>query len=178
MGEYATRKSDGEEIKIGTCENMYYIRWEDKSKVTPNKNNSFGLRWRLPFPDEDHLQPGDYKEYNRSYRLYDHSGNDFDGGSEEREAGNIQLSHECGLLLNVPCHHGKELPDVGEKVKVFWNGKSWFFELASIREDNGKLYPVVCCKHCREQWRYSWDEILPFVQDQELNARLQIYAAQ
>ena len=33
MGEYARRKSDNESIKIGTCESMYYLRYEDRDKV-------------------------------------------------------------------------------------------------------------------------------------------------
>ena len=35
MGEFAIRKSDMEEIKIGTCERMYYIRWDDRNNVMP-----------------------------------------------------------------------------------------------------------------------------------------------
>ncbi len=30
MGEYAKRASDGVEVKIGTCEAMYYLRFEDR----------------------------------------------------------------------------------------------------------------------------------------------------
>ena len=36
MGEYAIRKSDNDCIKIGTCEDMYYLRYEDQDKVTPD----------------------------------------------------------------------------------------------------------------------------------------------
>ena len=42
MGEYAIRKSDGESIKIGTCEDMYYLRYEDRFKVTPEEGSGFG----------------------------------------------------------------------------------------------------------------------------------------
>lgn len=34
MGEYAVRISDGERIKIGTCEDMLYLRFEDRHKVS------------------------------------------------------------------------------------------------------------------------------------------------
>lgn len=68
MGEYAFRKSDGEYIKIGTCENMYYIRYEDRFKVTPEENSldcsvELDLIWRLPFPEEDSLLPGEYEPF-------------------------------------------------------------------------------------------------------------------
>ena len=69
MGEYAIRKSDNQEIKIGTCEYMYYIRYEDRNKVSPLPNNTdcskeLNLIWRLPFPSEDHIQIGNYEPFN------------------------------------------------------------------------------------------------------------------
>ena len=45
MGEYAIRKSDNDCIKIGTCEDMYYLRYEDQDKVTPDSGSGFGYRW-------------------------------------------------------------------------------------------------------------------------------------
>jgi ferredoxin hydrogenase len=33
MGEYAKRKSDGLEVKIGTCASMYYLRYEQRNEV-------------------------------------------------------------------------------------------------------------------------------------------------
>jgi hypothetical protein len=181
MGEYAIRKSDGEEIKIGTLEEMYYIRYEDQSKVTLKPNNRFGYRWRLPFPDEDNLQPGDYKQHNRRCRLYkardDKKGyDDFTDESKVSENGLVQLTHECGLLINVPCFHGIKLPEVTDPMSIFWNSKSWFFELRFIRSTEEGLFPVVGCRFCQQQWRYSWDQILPYVQDKELKKRLELYA--
>ena len=69
MGEYAYRKSDNQYIKIGTCENMYYIRYEDRFKVRPDEGYSLdcskelNLIWRLPFPSEDHIQIGNYEPF-------------------------------------------------------------------------------------------------------------------
>ena len=37
MGEYARRKTDGEKIKIGTCESMYYCRYEQIGEVVMDK---------------------------------------------------------------------------------------------------------------------------------------------
>jgi hypothetical protein len=68
MGEYATYC--GHEIKIGTCESMYYLRYEDRFKVQPvpnsiNPHREYNLHWRLPFPDEDNMGPGYYDNHNR-----------------------------------------------------------------------------------------------------------------
>src|SRR5438132_13372510 len=114
MGEYAIRKSDNQEIKIGTCEDMYYLRLEDLDKITPLPSSidpirEIGsLRFRLPFPDEDHLQPGEYEPYNRGERLY--CGNeDFTDPKTAEEPVLIQLTHKSGLLVNLTCYHGAKL---------------------------------------------------------------------
>lgn len=65
---------NGERIKIGTCDSMYYLRYEDRFKVLPldhNINTHFqkNLRWRLPFPDEDNIKIGRYTDYDRGHDL-------------------------------------------------------------------------------------------------------------
>lgn len=62
MGEYARYK--GEEIKIGTCESMYYLRADQRHLVEALPNNvdpvkdAGEIRFRFPFPDEDACEPG------------------------------------------------------------------------------------------------------------------------
>ncbi len=72
MSEYAIRKSDKASIKIGTCESMYYLRHEDIDKIIPEETGfkPKGLIFRLPFPDEDHILPGDYEQYDRGADLF------------------------------------------------------------------------------------------------------------
>lgn len=164
MGEYAIRKSDRTEIKIGTCEDMYYLRYEDREKVSPREGSLDpaiidGLRFRVPFPDEDEVLPGEYDIYNRGLRLYQTVNpgtpsawhQDFADESTLKSPGTIQLRHEAsGLLLNVPCYHGIKLPEVGASMKAFWNGKGHSFELSSVKATADGLYPVVRCRHCSE----------------------------
>lgn len=138
MSEYAKRKSDGEEIKIGICEEMMFLRFEDKDKVIPVKGSGFGYRWRLPFPDEDNTLPGDYKA-SRGIPLI----GDF----------------TCSEAHAVGCYHS-------------------IWELTFVRYDKGRLFPVVGCPNCREAWRCEWTEVLPFIKDTTLKARLEAYASQ
>lgn len=184
MGEYAVRKSDGEQVKIGTCELMYYLRYEDRAKVSQldgslDPSKELNLFWRLPFPDEDHQQAGDYEQYNRGLRLYrlEQNGKSIRHFRDETTAedpGIMQLKHESGLLVNVPCYHGEKLPESGE-VKFFWNGKSWFYELAFVKNTPDGVLPVVKCRHCNNMWRYSWDEVLQYIEDHEMVKRLEVY---
>ncbi len=39
MGEFARRLSDGAEVKIGTCEEMLYLRFDDRHKVCALPNS-------------------------------------------------------------------------------------------------------------------------------------------
>lgn len=171
MGEYAIRKSDNQEVKIGTLESMYYLRFEDRDKVRfkpgnvnmANPEQVSGSRFRLPFPDEDDILPGDYKDHNRGLRLYKLPVCDWCGGTGKNERfgdrcprcygngtlsgenyspadlinhpGRMHFRHdEAGLQISLPCFHGMKLPLEGvEDVTTGWNGKGYAFELAALK---------------------------------------------
>ena len=190
MGEYAIRKSDSERVKIGTCEEMYYLRYEDRDKVRHEHGNvdpmrPDGLRFRLPFPDEDHLRPGEYEDFNRAQRLYRmvkskttspdwHE--DFSDPEASEHPGHYQLRHErSGLLLSVPCYHGEKLPEVGPGMTAHWNGKGFSLALSSLRVVGTEVFPVVRCVHCEEAWRYQWAQLWEYI-PQPLRDRLKVYA--
>lgn len=70
MGEYARYGRD--DIKIGTCENMYYLRADQAHKVTPILPGNVDpvrqaehLRFRFPFPSEDEVPPGEFGDFDR-----------------------------------------------------------------------------------------------------------------
>lgn len=182
MGEYAKRRTDGEEVKIGTCENMYYLRWEDRNNVLPIHGNvnpvtESGLRFRLPYPDEDDIRIGQYSAYNRGLPLVRHT----ETGSEyltlpdtERSPGNLQLRHDNGLLVNVTCYHGLRLPNLGEDGKAHWNGKAYSLELAFVKTCAEGVYPIVRCKHCGTMWCVSWDEVWDYI-DPAMQERLEVH---
>jgi hypothetical protein len=182
MGEFAKRHSDGQSVKIGTCEDMYYLRLEDRDKVTPEPNSGFGYRFRLPFPNEDHFQPGEYDNAFRALRLYKStptSNEDFTDDTKVSEPGRMQIHHEpSGLYLVVNCYHGTKLPDVGTDARAGWNGKGYSFELSQLRvvneADGEKVYPVVKCRHCGEQWRYQWSEVWDYI-EKSMQEKLESY---
>ena len=186
MGEYATRRTDGQQIKIGVCEDLFYLRIEDADKVAPIRNNvdasvETGLRFRLPYPDEDDHQPGGYEDFNRGLRLYrvikegrrEWSEDYVPAGLAEADAGFLQLRHEAsGLMLSVPCHHGERLPDTGPNVGACWAGKGHSIELYAVKRTAAGVVPVIRCRHCRTMWVDTWADVLPFVADATMRARL------
>lgn len=72
MGEYAT--FEGKKVKIGTCENLYYLRFDQRRKVQalpgnvdPVGRDAYDLRFRFPFPDEDDIEPADFRDHDRHF---------------------------------------------------------------------------------------------------------------
>ena len=190
MGEYA--RINGQSVKIGTCEDMYYLRAEDAHKAQKEPHSldaatCLGLRFRLPFPDEDGVQIGHYDDPFRGFRLYrmvkdkasrvDYCEDFAPHDLSDAKPGNLQLRHEAsGLLLNVPCHHGVKLPEI-TGATAFWNGKGYSLELIQIkRVAPGQYVPIVQCRHCGNKWAFAWAEVLPFVADPVLHERLAKYA--
>ena len=179
MGEYAIR-DDGQEVKIGTCEMMYYLRYEDRLKMDKTTNSldpktETGLFWRLPLPEEDDVKPGDYKDYCGAVIHLPYEFKLFDEG-EEVEPGTVQVHTKCGLLANIKCYHGERLPEGSDSIKFFWNGKGRFYQLNYLKNHtDGKVWPVVTCRECGKMWRCEWSAILPFLKG-EIKKRLEIYA--
>jgi hypothetical protein len=165
MGEYATRNKDGKEIKIGTCENMYYLRYSDRDKVSALPGNIdpmdesiiSEIRWRLPFPDEDHIQPGDDYDPFRGVMLYRYEPGHTD------DPGTLQLDTKYGMMLNVPCYHGEKLPENTGDIKPFWNGKGPAYALKFLKFIDGEPWGVYSCIECRKEWRAPLKELIPFI---------------
>jgi hypothetical protein len=162
MGEYAIRKSDGLKIKIGTCEEMYYLRYSDRDKVCALPGNVdpmdekevSELRWRLPYPEEDHIKPGEYGDYNHAVPLHG-----FTPGNSD-DPGMFRARSKYGMIVDLPCYHGEKLPVV-EGASFFWNGKSCAYELRFLKFIEGKPWGVYGCVECGKQWRAPLDEIVP-----------------
>src|SRR5947199_3445544 len=108
MGEYAMY--GGVQVKIGTCENMYYLRadqrdqvWVMPGNVDPMDAEALGvIRFRLPWPDEDHIEPGAFERYDRALGLY---------GVEvpaEVEHGRVQFVASAGYNVMLSCPESVE----------------------------------------------------------------------
>jgi hypothetical protein len=93
VGEYA--KFSGESVKIGTCEEMYYLRLNQRrlvehedGNVNVNGPEVYELRFRFPWPDEDTVEPGGFEHYERAVDVGDYQPPASDrGGQGQNEAG-------------------------------------------------------------------------------------------
>lgn len=169
MGEYATRRSDGERIKIGTCESMYYLRADQVDDIVPERGNvdpagehREALLYRFPFPDEDHLQPGEFESHDRGMRI--------DCPQPEGVThGTVQLKASNGYLVSLPCPEAGEHVTTdglsgmrnthrvvqvnGDGLRVNLNGYGGSCTLVMQRYWEGKLVPVVRCNGCGQLYR-------------------------
>ncbi len=184
MGDYATRLCDGKEIKVGTCGAMYYCRWEQAGEIKMRGwYNLDGCLWRIPLPSEDGTKPGDY-EYGGLLRdgwcvPYDLRLDTDSFGDDLKDAmtesvGIVQAKIEkLGLLLNIPCHHGIKLPDVGNGgVKAFWNGKNEVLHLCFLKNDEKELLVGVRCSACNHMWSTTFNQIEPYIVSPRMKRRL------
>jgi hypothetical protein len=148
MGEHALYR--GEQIKIGTCEDLYYLRAEQAAAVSALPNsldpvaNRDLVRFRFPFPDEDGIEPGGFDDYDRGLAL--------DGLTAPAElAGDhllVRFSAANGYLCSLPCPEGEPL----EGVRFHKNGYGGAVELVQQRYIGDLLVPVLRCKGCGLKW--------------------------
>jgi hypothetical protein len=146
MGEYA--KYRGQSVKIGTCEDMYYLRAGQRFSVAPEANsvhpNTVGLRYRFPWPDEDHQEPGSFDNYDRALPVNVPS-------PEGVEHYNVQFSAYAGYLTSLPCPEG---PQALEHLTIHRNGFSGAVKLVRQKLlDDGRLVPICMCGGCGTMWR-------------------------
>ena len=107
MGEYA--KFNGQEIKIGTCENMYYLRFTQRARVERLSGNvdpvkdAPALRFRFPWPDEDRCEPGAFDgDFGRAVCI--------PGATcKPQDHHNVQFVAQAGYNVCLPCPES-ELP--------------------------------------------------------------------
>jgi hypothetical protein len=164
VGEYA--EYQGERIKIGTCEDMYYLRADQAhlvralpGNVDPVRDRD-GIRFRFPFPDEDGIAPGEFEQYERGVTLWRVK------PPEGVEHYSVQFKASNGYLISLPC------PEMGSEglvsltadgsdhpYRVARNGYGGATELVQQRYWKGLLVAVCHCMGCGAAYR------LPTIED-------------
>ncbi len=151
MGEYATH--NGQNIKIGTCEDMYYLRYDQRQLVTPERGNvdpvkdAEALRFRFPWPDEDANEPGQFENYHRSLTIHGAS------PSASVEHYSIQFSAQAGYLVSLPCPEAGAVTINGATLTVHRNGFQGAVQLVAQKFRPGiGLVPILRCA-CGAMWR-------------------------
>lgn len=156
MGEYA--QHNGRIIKIGTCEDLYYLRADQADHVVPESGSldpadedvQKVIRFRFPWPDEDGTPPGGFEKFNRELGLY---------GVElpdELDHGTLQFTAP-GFNVCLPCPEskaGKDLPHT-----IHRNGYAGPVRIVQQAYRNGNLALICRCGGCGRAYN------LPTIED-------------
>lgn len=146
MGEYA--KHNGRRIKIGTCEDMLYLRADQAHLTTTEPGNidpvtdAESIRFRFPFPDEDDKAPGEFEDPFRSVGFYDIS------APNEVKHHTRQFTAP-GYVVSLPCPETAE----GLKLKPWRNGNPGPVRISQQKVFNGMLILICECGGCGAKWR-------------------------
>lgn len=145
MGEYASYR--GQRIKIGTCEDMLYLRADQAREVFALEGNvnpisdHEHIRFRFPWPDEDNTEPGDFDNPFRRHALWGVT-------VPEIEHHLVQFVNEAqGYNVCLPCPEG---PDAD--ARVHRNGFAGSVFIVQQRWWNGLLVTVCDCA-CGARYR-------------------------
>jgi hypothetical protein len=143
MGEYGS--VGGHQVKLGTCEDFYYLR---ASQVAAVAGYSFdaetlaAVRFRFPWPDEDSTPAGGFGDPFRGMRLW--------GVAVPAEVthGLVQFSAANGYLWSVPCPEGPEAP-----AGIGRNGYGGACSLIQQAWRGGRLVGIARCNGCEAVYR-------------------------
>jgi hypothetical protein len=149
MGEYATHNQQS--IKIGTCEDMYYLRFDQRQLVRHEPGNvdvnhaetAAALRFRFPFPEEDEVQPGCFDDYSKSLII---PGAIAPEGVDHRQ---VQFTSAKGYNCCLPCPESTG----PHPVKTHRNGFPGAVAITQQRLVGRQLWTVCECKGCGTKWR-------------------------
>lgn len=181
MGEYVTH--NGQSVKIGTCESLYYVTLEQFKKELPRMrqesgnlppaeylNPSHRFRFRFPFPDEKDTEIGNYQNHDRGYLLrfpkklgveIHHSNMFFRTDSIKKNPPPIGINIHCPVSENFP-----------KKLNVYdWSRSREHTAVEVLRQgivtdhdqiQSGRkteIQTIVRCPYCGELSRLSFEEV-------------------
>jgi hypothetical protein len=149
MGEYA--RYGGQSIKIGTCEDMLYLRADQVRSIQPQRGSvdpsrpdtQRVIRFRFPWPDEDGTPPGGFHADgpDRAVTL------DGDGITLPADLDHlsVQFVAQAGYNVCLPCPEG---PSGGHGLTVHRNGFAGRVRLVQQAYRGGQLVVICECGGC------------------------------
>lgn len=154
MGENAT--FNGQTIKIGTCEDMLYLRADQAQLVTAQPRNvdpirdAEHLRFRFPFPSEDGIRPGAFEDPDRTMRV-----DGVDLSEIPFEHHSVQFTARPGYVVSLPCPESQKGKQAAKDAgyRVFKNGWKGDWHIAQQRVLAGRLVLVMQCGGCSARFR-------------------------
>lgn len=160
MGQYLGGR------KIGTCENMYYMRLEEAEQLAEQgKADDDGIlfsdylkdnqtRWRFSFPDEDGKDI--FEDYNKVFTI---------------PAVNVKTSHDVicvhnahkggghGMNIMIPCPHSEEFKNLNGVETSTGGAGPQFLDVKFQAIRDGNIKTVFACSRCGQLMTFGDEEI-------------------
>lgn len=167
MGEDALY--GGQRIKIGTCEDMYYLRADQLHLVTAIRPHNLDprdreiqrhIRFRFPWPDEDGIPPGAFGDFDRGLGVSDVR------PPEAVDHGTVQFVARRGYLVSLPCPESTEAITMAMRagLTIHRNGHPGPVRIVQQRFWEGKLVTVCACGGCDARYRLeTYEDAQPLV---------------
>jgi hypothetical protein len=167
MGQYYKKS------KIGTCEDMYYLRLDQaqelaKQGARDDDGISFNdyltdnqTRFRFPFPDEDNKPQAellDAPEYDRGFCIPAGVGG-LEVGHDEITTNNSFKEGGSGVNIFLPCPYSQEFKNLNIKTSCDGVGEQWLrITQQAIRDGEEKT--IFECARCGQAQRFSNEDIV------------------
>jgi hypothetical protein len=169
MGEHV--KHHGQTLKLGTCEDLYYVTFEQACQVcfgadqAPGNlppleylNPTHGWRYRFPFPDEDNVEPGSHRDYERGATV----GLDWseDGMTHDTITHSTGDSYNVNIRLPCPATLRKDATLKHSPLPARWP-----VDIVQQKQmEDGSLWTVCRCHWCGHKFRLPPEEGLKLAQ--------------
>jgi hypothetical protein len=171
MGEYV--KINKEEVKIGTCNLMYYTSYEKFANHLPFMEKADGSDkpenylksnyWRLPFSDEQNLIFGDITgSFDRCITLKICRSDYEDLGMKNHQTFSLSVTakpaKDHNFNVSIPCPYSENFKNVEASRNIdkgFFDGRKYQYALLNLcyqKYEDGRLLPAVCCPYCGGLW--------------------------
>lgn len=166
MGEFVLYR--GRPVKLGTCENLYYIRHDDlvrmvaAGEVEKKSGNAAPVayladpyRFRFPFPNEDDIPPFTYQDFDAAFAV-DVTGAGLLFPEEHYTVSASFHPRGGGYNVNVflPCPQSPDFAPTVESSGIDWQ----IVEIVQQRPVDGSLLTVVRCPYCGVAWRLDAED--------------------
>lgn len=161
MGEYI-KLANGDEIKVGTCENLYYCTYDElqfwvdqgatklQGNLPPADYLTNGFRYRFPFPND----PNPYDDYSKGIVVH----------VPPELLHNVEHQRICkglhpaggGYNINafITCPMSPDADPGAYSIKP----DSPIAEVVQQKAVDGSLWTVLRCAYCGAKWRLPPDE--------------------
>ena len=169
MGEYVNL--NGESIKLGTCENLYYVTYDEMVDIAgrAKKQNgnldpkeylkeSNGFRYRFPFPYQHYQYSEDEHNYDMGYVISAPVEWKKELDSHQRVCFGLQpkYSHSYNINAFVTCPMS---PDARPENYSQGGTHGFYVEVIQQKIVNGCLWSVVRCPYCGAAWRLERESV-------------------